>query len=213
MLRPIACLLLCALYASSAHGEEISPPPPVRDISPVVAPADASPSTPKVISIEAATMRKPLRFIEVQDLPAVNMDPAQPVAQGDPDALPNADDAPVQEILVSQPMPYVKLHGIRKMTGRMEPIQGEVGDVLRFADLELVAHQCRTMVDQGERGFVALVEVKLNSDTQQAAPLFRGWLFSTTPSLSSMQHPLYDLLLMGCEAKPVAVDKSANKKK
>ena len=29
--------------------------------------------------------------------------------------------------------------------------------------------------------------------------LFKGWMFSSNPALSSMEHPVYDIWVIGCE--------------
>jgi len=30
--------------------------------------------------------------------------------------------------------------------------------------------------------------------------IFRGWMFSSTPAISGLQHPIYDAWIVGCKA-------------
>jgi hypothetical protein len=49
---------------------------------------------------------------------------------------------------------------------------------------------------------IAYLDVTLQPRAEGAAPrqIFRGWMFSSTPAISGLQHPLYDAWVVGCKA-------------
>lgn len=149
--------------------------------------------TPGAIPLDEAMKRKPLKFIEVGDLP-----PPGETVDAEELVDPNNVDADVH--FAPNQFQEVTFVGIHKLTGRSEELSGKLGDVLRIGNLEMVVYKCSSVMDQGERGFAALLEVTEFTTSGTEEKLFRGWLFSTSPSLSTIGHPLYDILLKNCSA-------------
>lgn len=48
----------------------------------------------------------------------------------------------------------------------------------------------------------------VNSGNSQRL-LFTGWMFASSPALSALEHPTYDVKVLGCEAKAVTAATSA----
>lgn len=155
--------------------------------------AFAANTSSATIPFGEAVKNRPLKFIEVGDLPP----------PGGEESLEDAVDpnqVAADEYFSPTALTFVRLRGILKLTGRTQEIDGKVGDALTFGNLEIVVHKCSSVMDQGERGAAALLEITEFTASGSEKALFRGWLFSTSPSLSSIKHPEYDLLLQGCDA-------------
>ena len=169
--------------------------PPLPALTPKAGQEEGGPNQAKPAPKPAASGR----FIEVKELSPVgdadtpNDDALEPVV--DPNTV--AADAH----FVPTALANVTLRGIHKLTGRTEELVSNIGDEVRFGELKVVIHKCSSVMDQGERGYAALLEVLSdNNASGSEIAVFRGWLFSTTPSLSSIGHAQYDLILISCEA-------------
>ena len=190
-------LLAGLLHHHAAIAEDISLPPAVKSVAPNVSPEA------ELIQIEQEAASNPARsnrLIDVQELPPVGLDGQTYSSQQGIDLV-DPNNVAVDETFVQAALDNISLHGIHKLTGRSELLMGIAGDTLRFQGLEITLYKCSSVVDQGEKGVAALVEVREAAETISDKTLFRGWLFSTSPSLSGIRHPEYDLLLKSCDSK------------
>ena len=44
--------------------------------------------------------------------------------------------------------------------------------------------------------FLEIVEIRPDEDP---APLFTGWMFASSPALSALEHPVYDVWVLECK--------------
>lgn len=161
------------------------------------APLNAKPVNPTIQAAEPLPPVKPRgRFIDVQELPPVTGQPGE--EPFNPEDMVDPNSVAADENFVPASLNQATFRGIRKLTGRSEALSGTIGDVLRLGRLEITLHKCSSVIDQGEKGYAALIEVDEQTPSGGEESTFRGWLFSTTPSLSSLAHPEYDLLLLSC---------------
>lgn len=100
----------------------------------------------------------------------------------------------------------VQLQGLNKVTAKAQPIEAHIGSVTRFGTIEIVAHKCwkSSPVDRPENA--VLLEVSEIKQGEAPQRIFSGWMFSSTPGLSSLEHPFYDITVISCgksaEGKP-----------
>jgi len=98
------------------------------------------------------------------------------------------------------------VEAIDKITAESMRFEVEVGGPpVRFNNsLIFTARACEVsaeneLVDDA----IAYLEVALQPRAASgAAPrqIFRGWMFSSTPAISGLQHPIYDAWIVGCKA-------------
>ena len=97
------------------------------------------------------------------------------------------------------------IEAIDKITAERMRFEVEVGGrPVRFnQSLIFSARACEVsatneLVDDA----IAYLDVSLQPMADGAAPrqIFRGWMFSSTPAISGLQHPLYDAWVVGCKA-------------
>ncbi len=102
-----------------------------------------------------------------------------------------------------QPETYnvVVLQGLNKVTGQISRFDGMVGTVMRFGTLEIAGHRCWKSSPEERPENAALLEVSELKPGEAPHQIFLGWMFSSSPGLSSLEHPVYDLTVLACELR------------
>jgi len=91
------------------------------------------------------------------------------------------------------------LQGLDKVTAQVSTFTAPVGDTVRFGTLEIIARVCdkRPPEEQPESAaFLDIWEVRPN---EPAVSIYRGWMFASSPALSAMEHPVYDVWVIDCK--------------
>lgn len=92
----------------------------------------------------------------------------------------------------------VKLHGLNKVTGKTFVIEAKIGDVIKFEQLEILFLKCWKSYPEENTENKLLLKIFENKDDKKNL-IFYGWFFSSSPSISGLEHSLYDLKLLTCE--------------
>ena len=123
--------------------------------------------------------------------PSTNVPPPPPQSLP-PDQLDNSDD----DLSLNK----VVLGALDKMTARVVTIEAEVGQTTRFGHLEIIPRACRQRRPEAaipeSAAFLDIWDVKPG---QPAQSVFRGWMFASSPALSAMEHPIYDVWVLFCK--------------
>ena len=104
------------------------------------------------------------------------------------------------------PGDMVIMQGLDKVTARVSTFQAPLGVTVRFGTLEITVKSCdRTSPEEPPESAVFL-EVMEKRPDEPVTELFRGWMFSSSPALSALEHPVYDVWVLECQrtvaAKP-----------
>jgi len=94
------------------------------------------------------------------------------------------------------------LQGMDKISGRIIKIEAPVGQSVRFGTLEIIVRTCRKHPPEETPESAAFIDIWEIKSGQAATSLFRGWMFASSPALSALEHPVYDLWVADC-ADPV----------
>lgn len=92
------------------------------------------------------------------------------------------------------------LQGLDKVTGRVSTIEAPVGETVRFGALEIIARTCDKRPPEETPESAAFVDIWEVRPGEPAISLFRGWMFASSPALSAMEHPVYDVWVLDCSA-------------
>ena len=96
----------------------------------------------------------------------------------------------------SEPRPIARLRGLDKISGRVTDIRVEVGGVVIYERLRIAVDECRAPpVEEGEDAYAFL---RVTDEKKGEAAVFSGWMFASSPALSAMDHPRYDLWVLSC---------------
>lgn len=91
------------------------------------------------------------------------------------------------------------LGGLDKITARVVTIEAPVGQAVHFGNLEIIARACKKRRPEESPETAAFLDIWEIRSGQPAKEQFRGWMFASSPALSAMEHPVYDLWVLDCE--------------
>jgi hypothetical protein len=99
---------------------------------------------------------------------------------------------------IAFPGDLVIMQGLDKVTARVSTFQAPLGTTVRFGTLAITVRQCdRTPPEEPPESSVFLEIVEIRPD-EPPVPLFTGWMFSSSPALSALEHPVYDVWVLEC---------------
>ncbi len=94
----------------------------------------------------------------------------------------------------------VKLKALDKITAKTSDINIPVGKKKKFGYLEILPKKCVLSTSDNEKGVVVYIQVKDLSDKRDDKIfVFNGWTFSSSVTLRTFDHPIYDIWVTGCE--------------
>jgi hypothetical protein len=137
--------------------------------------------------------------------------PAAPPAQA-PAQVPAAAPAEPTTQLPAQPPAAVPddetmrviLQGLDKTTARVSTVEAPVGGMARFGTLEIVARACHKKPPTEPPESAAFLEITDVRPDSPAVSIFSGWMFASSPALSALEHPVYDVWVIDCRKGPPA---------
>ena len=91
-----------------------------------------------------------------------------------------------------------ELQGLDKVTARTQRFYAPVGQATRFGTLEISVADCLVNVPEAPPEAVAYLTIIDNKPGQAPEKLFAGWMFASTPSLSALDHGVYDVRVLAC---------------
>ena len=91
------------------------------------------------------------------------------------------------------------LQGLDKITARVTTIEAPVGQSVRFGTLDITVKRCRKRPPEETPETTAFLEIRERRTGEHPADLFAGWMFASSPAVSSMEHPVYDVWVTDCK--------------
>jgi hypothetical protein len=139
--------------------------------------------------------RLPLCAIVLISLPLAA--PAQqPAAPAPPAATAQPDEPAPPPPNIWLPKPVADLTGLDKVSARQTPLAVKVGQSATFGSLTIAVRACMVRPPDQAPDATAYLDI---TDSHGTAPDFHGWMVLSDPSLSVLQHPVYDVRLAGCQ--------------
>lgn len=96
------------------------------------------------------------------------------------------------------------MQAMDKITGKVSEIDIPVNGEVKFGSFSIVVRNCTTNPPEETPENAAFVDVVDNYDTDKPVNIFRGWMFSSSPALNAIEHPIYDVWLLNCINKKQA---------
>jgi hypothetical protein len=104
--------------------------------------------------------------------------------------------------------PIAVMRILDKMTARVEEIEVPIERPLKFGTLIVTAHSCKTTLPEETPESAVFLDIAEMKAGEAETPVFRGWMFASSPALSGLEHPVYDLWVIGC--KGIAPNQAGN---
>ena len=93
-----------------------------------------------------------------------------------------------------------RLQTLDKITARISTIDVPIGVTTRFGTLELYVHACNFRPPDQPPDHAALIEIRSVDYGGKVTemPIFMGWMFASSPAISGLEHPVYDITVLSC---------------
>ncbi len=90
--------------------------------------------------------------------------------------------------------------GLDKITGRITSFDIPLGETAQFGALQVTPRACYTRPPTETQNITSFSEVNEMTLKGEAKRIFTGWMFASSPGLHAVEHPIYDVWLIGCKA-------------
>ena len=95
------------------------------------------------------------------------------------------------------PQGSAQLQVLDKVNAQNSLLTVKVGQEAQFGSLNIQVQACDTHPPDQPQDSAAYLTI---TDSHADAPGFRGWMLANYPSLSMLEHPVYDVRVVGCKA-------------
>ena len=147
---------------------------------------------------------------KIETIPLINLEELSPTFEEDKDELEKIEKTNVnlentlettkKSISKKNDKIYINLKALDKITAKTSAIRLTVGEKKLFGALEIKALKCQLSENNYATDTVAYLQVKdLSTKDNNQVFLFNGWTFASSPTLQSIDHPVYDLWITSCE--------------
>jgi len=90
------------------------------------------------------------------------------------------------------------LQGLDKVTARVSTLRAPINRTVHFGTLEIVARTCRKRPPEEPPESAAFLQIRDIKPGEAPETLFQGWMFASSPALSALEHPVYDIWVIDC---------------
>jgi hypothetical protein len=92
----------------------------------------------------------------------------------------------------------VKLQSLNKATARTGTFEVEVGKTVKLGPLYIRPQTCQKPPETERTDALTFLQIWETPEDEEAKWIFSGWMFASSPGLSSMDHPVYDIWVVDC---------------
>ncbi len=86
-----------------------------------------------------------------------------------------------------------------KISSKNTLIKLKNGEIKKFKDLSIKSLKCKNSEFDDNPEITAYLQVRdLTSRNNDEVFVFNGWMFSSSPSITPFDHPVYDVWLISC---------------
>lgn len=102
-----------------------------------------------------------------------------------------------QSDMISEPIAV--LQGLDKITARVSRIEAPVGKTVDFGGLAITVRDCEKNPPEDRPESAAFLQIDELRPGEDSVRWFSGWMFAQSPALSSLENPVYDVILLDCK--------------
>ena len=96
--------------------------------------------------------------------------------------------------------PVALLQGLDKITARVSKFEAAIGTPVRFGTLSIRVRDCQKNPPEETPESAAFLEIDELRPGEASLRVFSGWMFASSPALSALEHPVYDVNVLECRA-------------
>ncbi len=94
--------------------------------------------------------------------------------------------------------PGAVLQGLDKVTARISSFPVSTEEEGRFGTVSIRVRACHKAPPTEPPESTAFLEISDIRPGDEPVPLFSGWMFASSPALSALEHPVYDVWVVDC---------------
>ena len=95
----------------------------------------------------------------------------------------------------------VTLGALDKITAKFSEFNINVGENIKFGSLNIKVFKCQKRPPEEIPEDFILLRIDDEIDMENPITVFSGWMLSSSPSLSSLEHSTYDIWAKDCKIK------------
>ena len=95
--------------------------------------------------------------------------------------------------------PTAIIQGLDKVAARVSRFEAPVGHAVHYGKLLVLVRDCERSAPEDRPENAAFLEIYEERPGEAKERLFAGWMFSSSPALSALEHPVYDVTLLECK--------------
>ncbi|MGI4851089.1 MAG: DUF2155 domain-containing protein [Janthinobacterium lividum] len=111
------------------------------------------------------------------------------------------EEAEEEELTGGVQTDQVLIRGLNKVTAHISDIVAPVGQKAKFGHLEITARLCQKSPPEDPPESTAYLEIQEVKPDEKPSALFSGWMFASSPAISALEHPVYDIWVLNCQGR------------
>jgi hypothetical protein len=118
----------------------------------------------------------------------------------------NAGQQILQQVRYKEPQKLdsgiitVEIKALDKITAKTSTLSIKLGEEKYFGNLKIKPLKCKSSdIDQPPDTVAYLQVIDTSDKKNDQVFVFNGWTFASSPTLRPIDHPIYDLWLIGCD--------------
>lgn len=122
-----------------------------------------------------------------------------------PAQIQNQNDQPAQHAVAAV------LQGLDKITARVSRFDAPIDQPVHFGTLVITVRACVKQPPEEPPNTAAFLEIdEVRTDVNAAATklVFSGWMFASSPAISALEDPVYDVNVLDCKMAATAAPSS-----
>ena len=94
---------------------------------------------------------------------------------------------------------FTEIKILDKISSKNTSLKLKNGQLLKFKDLSIQSLKCKNSEFDDNPEITAYIQVRdLSNQNNDEVFVFNGWMFSSSPSVTPFDHPIYDVWLVKC---------------
>ena len=95
---------------------------------------------------------------------------------------------------------FTDIKVLDKVSSKNKLLKLKNGEDVNYKDLLIKSIKCKNSEFDDNPEITAYIQVKdLRNKDKNDVFVFNGWMFSSSPSITPFDHPVYDIWLVGCD--------------
>ena len=90
------------------------------------------------------------------------------------------------------------LGALNKVSGKISKIKIEDNNEMSFGTLKIIVRTCKKSLPEDPPENSAFIEIWDKKIDKEEKKIFSGWMFSSSPSISAVDHAVYDVWVIDC---------------